>query len=124
MTVTKPESATGGAPTGSWLAIAVGPDAMLCLDLVLDDVGVDYHHVRVRQGGARVTIDVVDEADGNRIMDALRQHLGAELREATIYHDGARTRVLCNPAEPMATAPWVEPWRSPREESALKRSVM
>ena len=96
------------APTGSRLGIAVGPDAAVCLDLVLDDVGVDYYHLRVRQGGARVTIELVDGADGYRIVDVLRQHLGAELREATIYDDGNRIRVVCNPAEPKLTTPGVD----------------
>ena len=106
-------TALDAAPTGSRLGITVGPDAVVCLDLVLDAVGVQYHRVRVSQGGgARVVIDLVDRADGHRVLDALRQHLGAELREATIYHDGDRTRVLCNPAEPKLTAPSVEPWRS------------
>jgi hypothetical protein len=86
------------APTGPRLGIAVGPDAARCLDLVLDDVGVDYHRLRLREGGARVTIDLVDGADGFRIVHALRQHLGAELREATIYLDGDCTRVVYNPA--------------------------
>ena len=45
-----------------------------------------------------MTIDLLDEADGYRIVDALRQHLGGELQEAAIYHDGGRTRVVCNPA--------------------------
>jgi hypothetical protein len=102
------------ATTGSRLGIAVGPDAVVCLDLVLDDVGVKYHRVHLKRGGgARVVIDVVDRVDGYRVVDALRQHLGGELREATIYHDGDRTRVLWNPAEPTLTAPSVEPWRSP-----------
>lgn len=105
-------TATESAPTGSRLGIAVGPDAVVCLDLVLDDVGVTYHHVHVKQGGARVTIDLIDDADGYRIVDVLRQHFGAELREATIYHGGGRTRVVCNPAEPTLIAPWIEPWRS------------
>jgi len=99
--------------TGSRLGIVVGPDAVVCLDLVLDDVGVGYHHVRVRQGGARVMIDLVDLADGYRIVEVLRQHFGAELREATIYHDGNRTRVVCNPSPVVLSAPWVELWRSP-----------
>ena len=86
------------APTPSQLGIAVGPDAMVCLDLVLDHVGVDYHHLRVKQGRARLLIDLIDAADGYRIVDALRQHLGEELREATIYHDRVRTRVVCHPA--------------------------
>ncbi|MEO8694487.1 MAG: hypothetical protein ABI658_13275 [Acidimicrobiales bacterium] len=98
--------------TGSRLGIVVGPDAAVCLDLVLDDVGVHYHYVRVKQGGARVIIDLVDDADGYRIVDVLRQHLGAELREATIYRDGHRTPVACNPTEGLLVAPWVEPWRS------------
>jgi hypothetical protein len=107
-------TALDNAPTGSRLGVAVGPDAAMCLDLVLDDVGVDYHRVRVTQGrGARVVIDLVDRADGYRVVDALRQHLGAELLEATIYHNGNRTRVSCSPAEPKLTAPSVELWRSP-----------
>src|SRR5260221_1942187 len=96
------------APTGSRLGIAVGPDALPCLDLVLDDVGVDYHRLRVREGGARVIIDLVDGADGFRIVDALRQHLGEELREATIYHNGDRTRVVYNPAAPKAATTRLE----------------
>jgi hypothetical protein len=106
-------TAIEGAQTGSRLGIVVSSDAVVCLDLVLDDAGVDYHHVRVRQGGARVFIDLVDRADGYRIVDVLRQYLGAELREATIHHDGNRTRVVCNPTEVLLIAPWVEPWRSP-----------
>ena len=97
------------APTGSQLGIAVGPDAARCLDLVLDDVGVDYHRLRLREGGARVIIDLVDGADAFRIVDALRQHLGAELREATIYLDGDCTRVVYNPADPKVTAAGIEP---------------
>jgi hypothetical protein len=98
--------------TGSRLGILVSPDAVVCLDFVLGDVGVDYHHVRVRQGSARVIIDLVDGADGYRIVDVLRQHLGAELREATIYHDGNRTRVACNPTAVPINAPSVEPCQS------------
>jgi hypothetical protein len=90
-------TAIENAPSGPQLGIAVGPDAVRCLDLVLDDVGVDYHRLWLGQGGARVIIDLVDGADGFRIVHALRQHLGAELREATIYHDGDRTRVVYNP---------------------------
>jgi hypothetical protein len=93
-------TAVEDALTGSRLEIVVGPDAVLCLDLVLDDAGVDFHDLNARQGGARVTIDVLDEADGYRIVDALRQHLGTELQEAAIFHDGARTRVVCDPAAP------------------------
>ena len=101
-------TAMENAPTGSRLGIAVGPDAVRCLDLVLDDVGVDYHRLRVRGGGARVVIDLVDRADGFRIVDALRQHLGEELREATIYHDGDRIRVVYNPADPKAATARIE----------------
>jgi len=86
------------ARTGSLLGIVVGPDAVVCLDLVLDHVGVDYHHVRVRQGGASVIIDLVDSADGYRIVHVLRQHFGAELREATILHDGNGSRVVLQPS--------------------------
>jgi hypothetical protein len=93
-------TATESAHIGTRLGIAVGPDAMVCIDLVLDDVGVDYHHLRRTGGGAHVTIDLEDRADGYRIVDALRQHLGAELREATIFHGGEGTRVVWNAAEP------------------------
>ena len=102
-------SAVEVAPTGSRMGIAVGPDAAVCLDLVLDHVGVDHYHLRRGQGCARVIIDLADGADGYRIVDALRQHLGAELREATIYHDGHRTRVVYNPVELKLSAPCVEP---------------
>jgi hypothetical protein len=67
----------------------------------------------VKHGVARVIIDLADDADGYRIVDVLRQHLGAELREATIYHEGNRTRVLCNPTAVQPIAPWVQPWRPP-----------
>ena len=97
------------APTGSRLGIAVGPDALPCLDLVLDEVGVDYHRLRIREGGARVIIDLRDRADGFRVVDALRQHLGEELREATISHDGDRTRVVYNPADAKAASARIEP---------------
>lgn len=86
--------------TGSRLDIVVGPDAVLCLDLVLEDVGVDYHDLLARHGGAGVTIDLLDEADGYRIVDALRQHLGTELQSATIYHHDDYTQVVCNRAPP------------------------
>src|SRR5438552_206909 len=102
-------AALDGAPTGSRLGIAVGADAAMCLDLVLDDVGVEYHGVCVTQGGgASVVIDLVDRADALRVVDALRQHLGGELHEATIYHRGDRTRVLWNPTDPKRTVAAVE----------------
>jgi hypothetical protein len=102
-------TAVENVPTRSWLGIVVGPDVMACLDLVLDEVGVDYHRLRIREGGARVIIDLADRADGLRIVDALRQHLGGELREATIYHDGDRTRVVYNPADAKAASARIEP---------------
>ena len=84
-----------------------GPDAVQCLDLLLDDVGVDCHDLRVRRGGARVIIDLVDRIDGCRLVDALRQHLCAELHESTIYGDGYRTRILSQVPVPKLAAPWV-----------------
>ena len=101
------------APCGPRLGIAVGPDAVLCLDLVLDDVGVDYHHLRFRRGGASAVIELVDRVEGYRVVDALRQHLGAELHEATIYEDDCRIRVVWQPPVAKLASLSVEPWRSP-----------
>ena len=49
---------------------------------MLDDVGVTYHHVRVKQGGARVTIDLIDDADGYRIDTA--RHVNPEFWQAFV----------------------------------------
>ncbi|HEV8296215.1 MAG TPA: hypothetical protein VGQ20_02930 [Acidimicrobiales bacterium] len=89
------ESRSGSAAN---LWIGVGPDAAMCLDLVLDHIGVSYRAVDRQPGGACAVIDVADAADGERIVWVLRQHLGSELREAAIHQDHAIKIIYDSPA--------------------------
>jgi hypothetical protein len=94
----QPRQLTVGRPSVDALDVSVGPNAVVCLDLVLDAAGVTYRDLRTSRAGATFSVEIVDIADGQRIAAVLRQHLTLELHRATICHNGAHIQVVYEPA--------------------------
>jgi hypothetical protein len=80
-----PTSPAGTRSRRIRLSILVGHDAATCLDLILDHIGVTYLELHPVRYGAHAVIEVADIDDCPRIVAALRQHLGPQLRDTVVH---------------------------------------